>query len=405
VQQSLSRRLATSAEPSRTWPDQPIRIALVITDLDVGGAERALVSLAVHLNRRRWQPTVFCLGKPGPLVDVLNNANVACECLNVERRNPFQVISRLARRLRHFKPLLVQSFMFHANLASRFAALCAGRPWVVGALRVAEHQKHWHLVLDRLTAWMSTGSVCVSQGVLKFSVDVGRLDPARLTVIPNGIDVTPFALAPPVDRATFGVPGGAYLALHIGRLDLQKGLPDLLQAAEQLIPKRPDWHLALAGDGPYRNWLLEQIANRPDLSGNVHWLGQRNDVPNLLKSADLLVQSSLWEGMPNSVLEAMAAGLAVVGTSVEGTEDLVIPGQTGWLVPRHDVHALHRALLEAVESPDLMKRYGRAGRLRVECEFSLESTVTAFEQLWAGVLGYQPENTLATRNNPQGVPP
>jgi len=368
----------------------------VITDLNVGGAERALVSLAVHLNQSRWQPTIFCLGKPGPLVDVLNKSNVACECLNVNRRNPFQAISRLARRLRHFKPQLIQSFMFHANLASRLAALCAGSPWVVGALRVAEHQKRWHLVLDRLTAWMSTGSVCVSQGVLRFSVDVASLNPERLTVIPNGIDVTPFAEAAPVDRATFGVSDGAYLALHVGRLDRQKGLPDLLQAAEQLISERPDWHLALAGDGPYRDWLREQIANRPPLSGNVHWLGQRDDIPNLLKSADLLVQSSLWEGMPNSVLEAMAAGLAVVATSVEGTEDLVIPGQTGWLVPSRDVQALYRALLEAVESPDHLKRYGKAGRLRAEREFSLESNVAAFEHLWAGVLGYRLENALAT---------
>jgi glycosyltransferase involved in cell wall biosynthesis len=404
VQQSLSHRLAKTAESSGTWPDQPIRIALVITDLNVGGAERALVSLAVHLNQSRWQPTIFCLGTPGPLVDALNKSKVACECLNVKRRNPFQVISRLARGLRHFKPQLVQSFMFHANVASRFAALCAGSPWVVGALRVAEHQKRWHLVLDRATAWMSTGSVCVSEGVLRFSVNVGRLEPARLTVIPNGINVTPFADAAPVDRSTFGVPDGAYLALHIGRLDPQKGLPDLLQAAEQLIPKRPDWHLALAGDGPDRDWLLEQIANRPKLTGNVHWLGQRDDIPNLLRSADILVQSSLWEGMPNSVLEAMAACLAVVGTSVEGTEDLVIPGQTGWLVPSRDVQALYRALLEAVESPDLGKRYGIAGRLRVEREFSLESTVAAFENLWAGVLGYRLENALATRNHPQDIP-
>ena len=89
------------------------------------------------------------------------------------------------------------------------------------------------------------------------------------------------------------------------------------------------------------------------------------------------------------MLEAMAAGLAVIGTSVEGTEDLVIPGETGWLVPSRDVQALYQALLEAVDSSDRLKRYGKAGQLRVEREFSLESTVAAFEQLWAAVLGYR----------------
>ena len=120
--------------------------------------------------------------------------------------------------------------------------------------------------------------------------------------------------------------------------------------------------MALAGDGPCRDWLLEQLADRAPLREKVHWLGRRDDIPNLLKSADVLVQASLWEGMPNSVLEAMAAGLPVIGTAVEGTEDLVVPGQTGWLVPPHDVAALHRAFLEAIDSPERLRHYGEAGR-------------------------------------------
>jgi glycosyltransferase involved in cell wall biosynthesis len=389
LRQSLKQRIAQSAQSLFAWPDQPIRIALVITDLNVGGAERAFVSLALHLDKNRWQPAVFCLDKPGPLVDVLHRANVPCECLNVHHRNPIHAVSRLARGLRLFRPLLVQSFMFHANLAARLAAVWAGFPWVIGGLRVAERQKSWHLTLDHLTAGLSTGSVCVSQGVLRFSLEVARLNPARLIVIPNGIDITAFATASSVSRSALGVPNDAHLALCVGRLDRQKGLPDLLQAAECLILERPDWHLALAGDGPCRNWLLEQIANRPVLSKNVHWLGHRDDIPNVLKSADVLVQSSLWEGMPNSVLEAMAAGLAVVSTSVEGAEDLVVPGQTGWLTPRSDTSALYRALLEAIESPDRLRRFGQAGQLRVERQFSLKTTIAAYEDLWAAVLGYR----------------
>ena len=334
------------------------------------------------------------------MVDDLRRANVLCKCLNVHHRNPVQAVGQLARELRRFKPLLVQSFMFHANLASRLAAIFAGLPWVVGGLRVAERQQRWHLILDHLTAGLSTGSVCVSQGVLRFSLESGRLDPARLTVIPNGIDTAPFAAARPLPRAALGVPDNAHLALCVGRLDRQKGLPDLLQAAEYVISERPDWHLALAGDGPCRDWLQKQIANRSTLSGNVHWLGHRDDIPSVLKSADILVQSSLWEGMPNSVLEAMAAGLAVVATSVEGTEDLVVPGHTGWLVPIHDALTLSRTLLEAAQFPDKLKCLGKAGRLRVEQQFSLGATVVAYEHLWAEILGYRLENAVITQNNP-----
>jgi glycosyltransferase involved in cell wall biosynthesis len=386
VQQSLSHRLAIA--PSRPWPDRPVAVALVITDLNVGGAERALVTLATRLESRRWRPGVFCLGEAGPLAEVVRQANLPCECRGASRRNPVQAIGRLARSLRRFAPQLVQSFMFHANLAARLAAPWAGSPWVVGGIRVAEHQKKWHLALDRLTAPLSTGSVCVSQGVLRFSRDVARLDRARLTVIPNGIDPAPFDRAARLPRSAIGVPDDAHLALFVGRIDLQKGLPDLLHAAEHVIALRPDWHLALAGDGPTSGWLVRQIAERSPLRDKVHWLGRRDDVPSLLQSADLLVHPSLWEGMPNAVLEAMAARRPVVGTAVEGTEDLVVPGRTGWLVPAGDVAALSRALIEAADSPERCQRFGEAGRIRVQADFSVETTVAAYERLWSAILGF-----------------
>jgi glycosyltransferase involved in cell wall biosynthesis len=389
VRQSLSHRLAITAASRRPWPDRPVTVALVITDLDVGGAECSLAMLATRLDPRRWRPAVFCLGGHGQLVEVIRQADVLCECLEVNRRNPLQAFARLARSLRRFKPQLVQSFLFHANLAARVATPWAGWPWVVGGLRVAEHQKRWHLIVDRLTAPLATGSVCVSRGVLRFSREVAGLGPDRLTVIPNGIDPRPFDVAAAVPRAAIGVPDDVHLALYVGRLDPQKGLPDLLRAAERVTAQRPDWHLALAGDGPDRPWLLEQLVNHPRLREKAHWLGQRNDVPGLLKTADVLVLASLWEGMPNVVLEAMAARLPVIGTAVEGTEDLILPGRTGWLVPPRDPEALTHALIEAFDSPERCRQYGEEGRLRVKREFSLETTLEAYERLWAGILGLQ----------------
>ena len=194
--------------------------------------------------------------------------------------------------------------------------------------------------------------------MLQFSQDVAGLDSRRLTVIPNGIDPQRFEQALAVPRKDLGIPEDAHLALAVGRLDPQKGIPDLLAAAERVIPQDPAWHLALAGDGPCRSWLLDQLAARPVLDGRIHWLGTRDDVPGLLRSANLLVLASLWEGMPNVVLEAMAAGRPVVATAVEGTEELVLPGQTGWLVPPGDPQSLGAALLDAARDPELCRRLG-----------------------------------------------
>jgi starch synthase (maltosyl-transferring) len=254
---------------------------------------------------------------------------------------------------------------------------------------VAERRapKWWHLALDRLTAGLSAGSVCVSDGVLRFNRDSARLDPDRLTVIPNGIDPSPFDHASPAPRAAIGVPEWAHLALFVGRLTEQKGLPFLIEAAGQVARTRPDWHLALVGDGPDRDPLQQAAARIPALSGRVHWLGPRDDIPALLKTADLLVLASLWEGMPNVVLEAMAARRSVVATSVEGTEELVEPGRTGWLVPPADPDALAGALLDAASDPVRLIRQGEAGRARVESRFTVARTIEAYETLWAGLLG------------------
>jgi starch synthase (maltosyl-transferring) len=383
--QPLARRLATA--PRRPWPDRPVPITLVITDLDVGGAERAVVALATALDRRRWQPSVVCLDGQGALVGPLREAGIATDCLGVDRRKPFQAVGRLAKAFRRTRPELVQSFLFHANVASRLAAPIAGRPWVVGGLRVAEPRRS-HLWFDRLTIGLSVGSVCVSEGVLRFSRDHGRIGRERLTVIPNGVELTPFDRAEAADRAALDIPPYATLALFVGRLDHQKGLAILMRAAAKVAKADPRFHLALAGDGPLRD-EVRRITAAPPLAGRVHWLGRRDDVPALLKTTDLLVLPSLWEGMPNVVLEAMAARRAVVATAVEGSEDLVVPGETGWLVPTDDADALAAALIEAASDRERLRRYGEAGRERVEMHFTPGRVVDAYERLWAGVLGYQ----------------
>ncbi|MFO0889206.1 MAG: glycosyltransferase [Isosphaeraceae bacterium] len=385
--QSLTQRLATAAQ--RPWPEHPVRIALVITELDVGGAEKAMVSLAEGLDRRRWSPHVIALGPEGVLAARLRGAGISCECLGAGRGQPVRLLRRLIRAFRRLRPELVQSFLFHANISSRLAAPWAGSPWVVGGLRVAERRgsRRWHLLLDRLTGRLAAGSVCVSEGVRAFSVREGRLSPGRLTVIPNGIDPRPYDSAAAVPREGLGVPRGAELCLAVGRLDPQKGIADLLAAAERVIPLCPTWHLALAGDGPSRGWLLEQLRQRPALGGRVHWLGPRRDVPGLLKAADYLVLASHWEGMPNVVLEAMAAGLPVVATTVEGTEELVVPGETGWLVPPREPEVLARALLDAASSRERRLLMGEAGRRRAG-GFSMARVVAAYERLWAGLLGF-----------------
>jgi starch synthase (maltosyl-transferring) len=368
-----------------------VTICLLITDLNIGGAEKAMVNLALGLPRNRWRVHVINLGGEEPLAERLRTGGVTVHCLGISKRKPFQAIRKLTATLRQIRPHLLQCFMFHSNVAGRLAALQARVPWVLGGLRVAEHQKGWHLTFDRLTTRMSLGSVCVSEGVRQFSITYGGIAEDRLWVIPNGVDVRPFDVARPIDRKTLGFDPADRIALFVGRLDPQKGLPYLLEAVEQVAAKRPRWKLAMTGrEGTESEWFRERVAESPILSQHVKWFGFRDDIPALLKTAEVLLLPSLWEGMPNVVLEAMAAGRAVIGTDVEGTHELVLPGKTGWLVPPENSEALAEAMADAFDHPDRTERFGKAGRERVEAHYTLAGTIKAYEWLWARVLGLDP---------------
>jgi starch synthase (maltosyl-transferring) len=213
-----------------------------------------------------------------------------------------------------------------------------------------------------------------------------------LDIIPNGIDLDRLGHPSPLDRPSLGLDPDAVVALFAGRIERQKDLPTLLDAARVVARSRPTFRLLLAGEGPDRPALMALTAADPDLSRAVHWLGFRADLPRLMATADILVLPSLWEGMPNVVLEAMSIGLPVVATDVEGSRDLVLPGQTGWLVPPADPTALAIALLDAHDRPDLRNHYGRTARARVRTEFSLDKMVASYESRWASLLGIVPQS-------------
>jgi glycosyltransferase involved in cell wall biosynthesis len=386
MQPSLRQRLAN---PTQARPKEPVPIALVITELNVGGAEKALVALATQLDRQRWQPKVFCLSGPGPLVQPIEEQGIPVACLNLQRHQPVQGVYRLARALQSFRPRLVQSFLFHANIASRLASPLAGRPWVVAGIRVAERAKLWHRWLEWITSRMVVCSVCVSNDVAEFSKNTTGLDPNRLTVIPNGVDPLPFDQAHPLDRTALGVPASSCLAIFVGRLTRQKGLMDLVDACSIAVEQIPSFHLLVVGDGPDQSALQNRIIHNPTLKTHIHWLGQREDVPALLKTADLLVSPSLWEGMPNAILEAMAARRAVIATRVEGSRELVLDGQTGWLVPPGNPCALAEALIAAAADQQQLVQFGCAGRIRIETNYTTRAVIQAYDQLWSTILGFR----------------
>ena len=366
---------------------QPTRVIFCITELDPGGAERALTQLVVGLDRNEWHPSVVCLGPRGYFADVIERAGIAVTCLNAQGilSIPY-VLWRLIQEFRTQKPAIVQTFLFHANILGRIAAWLSQVPIVVSGIRVAERRNRWHGWIDRWTNALVTTNVCVSEGVANFAKLEMRLSPKKLIVIPNSVDFERYAHAQPIDLKTFGLPENALVFLSIGRLEYQKGFDVLLRAIERLLPLPHDVHFVFIGDGPDRHSLQEQ-SSRSGLTSHVHFLGRREDVPQLLAASMALILPSRWEGMPNVVLEAMAAGLPIVATEVEGIAELVRDGINGIVVPPDSPEPLAAAIRRLVDQPEFVTKAGTTSQDIAEKEFTEENSLRRYSNLYRSLLG------------------
>jgi glycosyltransferase involved in cell wall biosynthesis len=359
-----------------------LRVLQLIPTLDRSGAEKQMVLLAQGLPRDRFWVEVATLTRLGPMEAELREAGVPITAIGKRFKVDPLALARLVRFLRAGRFDVVQTWIFAANTYGRIAARRAGVPVVVTAEMAVDLWKGpRELAIDRYLARRTDRVVGNSRAVVEFYRQKG-IAGDRLSLIRSGIgDEEP----PPVDRAAvragFGWPGDAPLLLFAGRLAPQKGVDDLVAAIDLVQYVLPDLRALIVGDGPLRH-RLEETAHAFRLDGMVKFTGHRDDVPRLLAAADLLVLPSLYEGLPNVVLEAMRFAKPVIATAAPGTTEVVDDGRTGLLVPLRDPPALAQAIRTLVRDPELARRLGAAGRVRVATEFRAETMIEQFAALY-----------------------
>jgi len=358
------------------------QILYVITELDVGGAERTLCELVTRLSRGAYEPEVACLMGHGPLANVLEEAHVPVHFLEARGKWDLRALWRLRRLIGRAD--MVHSFLYHANMAARIAAAGAGAAAVISSARVAERSRPERRRHECRTHWLVDAEVCVSNGVRDYMAS-GGFPREKLHVVPNGVDAARFARRDPALKSRLGLPPEAPLITTIGRLHEQKGLSTFLRAAASVLHSRPDARFLIVGTGPLEEQLRAEAAQF-HIAHAVTFLGFADDVPAVLAAADIFVLASLWEGMPNALLEAQAAGLPTVATRVEGTVDIVEDGRTGLLVIPKDVPGLATAVLRLLEEPGRGRRLGEAARERVRAHFTLDAMVRRHEILYDQLL-------------------
>jgi glycosyltransferase involved in cell wall biosynthesis len=367
----------------------PLSVVHVLAHDALAGTELMVAALAERSDPAVVRTTVLFADRAGPVAERLRAAGVAVESLGGRGAAAAQV--RLALALRRARPDVLCGYGFRTGLSTRvLGRLLVRRCRTVTGIRglyVTEIEDldsprgRLVMAIERLTAPLVDAYVANSPGALAVLADHG-IPSARLRYIPNGIDADRWSVA---DRdGHTGVP----VVACVGRFTPVKRQEDLVAAVALLRDQGVDVHLRLAGDGPLLEAVRAQVAtlgleDRVSLHGTL----APPEVAELLADADIACMPSSQEGMPGAVMEAMASGLPVVGTKVNGIAELVRDGDTGFLVEARDPKALADALAALVTDPPLRHRMGAAGRRRIVDELSLEQMVDATTQLYLELTG------------------
>lgn len=345
-------------------PTQSRRLTMVITELDVGGAEKAFVRVAIGLQNLGWDVRVVSLRDAGPLATLLEAANIEVSALQAGGLLDVRAIWRLRRELLCRPADVLLTFLHQANLVGRIAGRLAGVRRIVCGIRVADRRLVVRLP-ERLTKGMVDRYVAVSQSVGELHRNICQIDPDRMMTILNGVDLEAIDAAVPATRSEMGCKPDDQVILCVGRLSKQKAPLDALEAFHLMLSSFPELklraRLLFIGEGELRPELQRRV-DELGLHHSVQLPGWRPDVWRLMKSANALVLASHWEGLPNVIMEAQAAGLPVVATAVDGSHELIRDHLTGRLVPRGDINALANALGEILQNDAVAALMSRTAR-------------------------------------------
>jgi len=381
-----------------------MRIAQVVEYLGVGGLEKMAVNLAIAQKAGGHDPVIYCVGEPGALAAEAEAGGVRVTAFHKSPGFSARTILAIARRMRSDRIEVAHTHNWIIHHYGAAAAALAG----VKAIVNTQHGLDMSLVgprqarLFRSVLPLTKAVVFVAEASRRIFQETTGLPEAKTRVILNGIPVAPFV-------AHTASPGSRRPRIRfgtVGRIVPIKDHASLLRAFSTVAKKLPECELRLVGYGPLQP-EIERLAAELGVAERFEILPPGSDVPRFLSELDIFVLSSQSEGLPVSLLEAMAAGLPVVSTRVGGIPEVAREGDIAWYSPAQNADMLAEAMYNAAVSADLTARGSRA-RQTVTADFSIERTSSAYENLFRELLGRNETGTVngapATATNWGGDP-
>jgi glycosyltransferase involved in cell wall biosynthesis len=383
----------------------------IVSSLDIGGAQEVVRTLAENLEKAGCRSVVVTF-QDGPLRAGIEALGVPVEILP-ERRHSVTALPTFIKEMSRIRGTLLALVKKH-NVDVIQTHLLRSLDFLVLSLRLEsnvrvfwtfhnarfdlreEHlprnkwlfkPKRWgYHALYRLGAHWVSRLIAVSEEV-KSSINqtLPGIPTDKIISISNSVDVSRYGKRAlrAASLQELGLKQQDRLAAVVATFKEQKGHRFLLEALPEVVKQYPDLQVLFIGDG-YLRTALQARTTELRLEKNVHFLGNRNDVPALLATSDYFILPSLWEGMPMALIEAMASGLPVIATRVSGTSQVMVDGETGLLVRSGDSKELERAMLRLFANPSMASQMGEAARRRVEVHFSAQKQAREhFDLFWS----------------------
>ena len=379
-----------------------IKLLKLVSLFGFGGTERQVVNLAQMIDRSRFELRLACLDRWGHFLEEIEQHRIPVSEYRINslyKPGTVRQQLRFAADIRRYRIQIVHSYNFYANTFTLPTAKLAGVPVIIASIRdtgvyLSPAQKR----VQRIVCRFADCILVNAEAIRRWLIEEGYQS-AKIAVIRNGIDLSRFARKQDGTRLRLelGLPRRAPVVVMLSRLNPQKGIDYFLEAAAYVRERCPKAHFLVVGDrfilqdGVRQRDVayqqeLERRAARLGLGRCMVFTGFRADVPELLAEAAVSVLPSLSEGLSNTLLESMAAGVPVVATTVGGNTELIEDGVNGLLVPPRDPAALAEAICAILNDRDLARRLGQEARQRVVERFSLERMVSETQDLYVQLL-------------------
>ena len=370
---------------------EKINILHIYQNSKIGGVQQQLLSLLKAYSRERFNPIFCCLGPKEEIGKEIEETKIGFIPLNKLRYNRFSpgIVLELYRLMKKKQIHVVRTHRYRSNLYGRLAAFLAGVPVIIASVHdnYRTDKRPKRRIMNRILSKITDKIVAVSENVKEDIIRYDSIDPSKIEVIPNGIDVERFNPEKNTTdiRKEFSLEEDDIVIGFIGRIVPAKGLEYLLNALPYLKEEFKSIKLLIVGEGS----LVEELkarAKKNNIFDNILFTGRRRDIPEILASINIFVMPSIAEGLPNALLEAMAMGKPIVTTEVGGIPEIVKNGFNGLLVPPRDTLSLSKAIKELISNDRLAAKLGQAARDLVHDNLSIKAIAQKWQSLYLSIL-------------------